>query len=130
MFSLLVAVLGVASPTCHAIDGDTIKCDKERIRLLGIDAPELAGHCRNGRICAPGDPQASKDSLAVGMGAGALRIETVTHDRFGRVVGVVYAGRENLSCWQLRRAMAIYKSNWDNGRRIAKACPSQTGEAM
>lgn len=30
-----------AALTCHlvAVDGDTLRCGKERIRLLGIDAP-------------------------------------------------------------------------------------------
>ena len=28
------------------IDGDTIIVDKKKIRLLGIDAPELDQHCR------------------------------------------------------------------------------------
>jgi endonuclease YncB( thermonuclease family) len=29
--------------SCHAIDGDTLRCGEERIRLVGIDAPELPG---------------------------------------------------------------------------------------
>jgi endonuclease YncB( thermonuclease family) len=48
---------------CSVTDGDTIRCGDERIRLLGIDAPELPGHCRSGRNCAPGDPYASTSSL-------------------------------------------------------------------
>lgn len=44
---------------CTVTDGDTIRCGAERIRLLGIDAPELPGHCRSGRACAPGDPYGS-----------------------------------------------------------------------
>jgi endonuclease YncB( thermonuclease family) len=45
----------------------------------------------------------------------------VTVDRYGRQVAVVWAGRVNLSCWQLQRAQAIYKPNWDNGQIIARA---------
>ena len=42
-------------------DGDTLRCqDGTRIRLSGIDAPELDGHCQPGRACVPGDPLASR----------------------------------------------------------------------
>lgn len=47
-----------------AIDGETLRCGKERIRLLGIDAPETPGHCRRGRKCVEGDPYASKAALS------------------------------------------------------------------
>ena len=36
---------------CTVTDGDTIRCDGEPIRLLGIDTPEVPGHCREGRDC-------------------------------------------------------------------------------
>ena len=51
-----------------AVDGDTIKCgargNRFSVRLTGIDAPELAGHCRAGRVCVAGDPIRSRASLA------------------------------------------------------------------
>ena len=105
------------------MDGDTIRCGAERLRLLGIDAPELPGHCARNRQCAPGDGFASTESLQMGVGMGAVRYQTVTRDRYGRAVAVVTAGGQNLSCWQLRRGQAIYKPNWDNGGRVARACP-------
>ena len=36
---------------------------------------------------------------------------------------MAWAGRVNLSCWQLRWAQAIFKPGWDNGGLIA--CPLQ-----
>src|SRR3546814_3997050 len=45
---------------CHAIAGDTLRCGRVRIRLLGIAAAEQPGHCRQGRQCAPGDPRAQR----------------------------------------------------------------------
>lgn len=35
---------------CTLTDGDTIRCIGERIRLLGIDTPELPSHCWMGAI--------------------------------------------------------------------------------
>jgi micrococcal nuclease len=45
-------------------DGDTLRCgDGTRLRLAAIDSPELPGHCRPGRNCAPGDPYAARANL-------------------------------------------------------------------
>lgn len=46
------------------IDGDTFRLGESRYRLAHIDAPELPGHCRPGRICAPGDPYAARNALS------------------------------------------------------------------
>jgi endonuclease YncB( thermonuclease family) len=89
--------------------------------LLGIDAPEIE-RCPRWRTCAPGDGQASKRSLVAGVRLGPIRYEPVTRDRYGRTVAVVWAGRVNLSCWQLEQRQAIYKLKWDNGRRIGRSC--------
>lgn len=107
---------------CRVTDGDTIRCGGERIRLLGIDAPELPGHCRKGRVCAPGDPHASTASLDQAL-SGSLTIERVGTDRYGRTLALVASARGDLSCWQLARRQAIYKAAWDDGLRIARSCP-------
>lgn len=47
----------------RVIDGDTFDCGGIRIRMQGIDAPEMPGHCRPGRNCTVGDPWASTANL-------------------------------------------------------------------
>lgn len=108
--------------TCTVVDGDTLRCDQiGRVRLLGIDAPELPGHCRKGRVCAPGDGENSKRSLER-MIRGKVTIQPVTRDRYGRTVAQVYVGGRNLACEQLRAGQAVYVARWDNGGRLAKEC--------
>jgi endonuclease YncB( thermonuclease family) len=107
---------------CRVVDGDTLNCGGERIRLLGIDAPELPGHCRKGRACAPGDPYASTDSLKLAI-SGSLGIQRVGTDHYGRTLAIVGGDNGDLSCWQLRTGQAIYKAKWDNGMRVARSCP-------
>lgn len=123
---MLLPVLLMSAPLCHATDGDSIRCGKERIRLLGIDAPETAGHCRRGRICAPGNADASTQSLKHAIAGRDIKVQRLTKDRYGRTLAVVYAGSRNLSCSQLRSGNAFYKPKWDNGGRIAAACPDAT----
>lgn len=108
-----------AAPTCVAVDGDTLRCGRERVRLLGIDAPELPGHCQQGRHCAPGDPYASTRSLQAGLRQGPVVIQRLGTDHYGRTLALVRAGRADLSCWQLSHRQAIYKPFWDTGRALA-----------
>jgi hypothetical protein len=108
---------------CTVTDGDTIRCNGERIRLLGIDAPELPGHCRPGRDCAPGDPDAATSSLDDAL-SGTIHIARFGEDHYGRTLAALAGDRGDLSCWQLQHGQAIYKPQWDGGKRIARTCPS------
>jgi endonuclease YncB( thermonuclease family) len=112
----------VDCPSAYVVDGDSIRCGSERLRLLGVDAPEL--HCPARRKCVAGYPNASRRSLQRGIRNGPVTYRRVTRDRYGRTVAVVWSGKVNLSCWQLARSQARYRSAWDNARRIALACPS------
>jgi len=102
------------------VDGDTIRAGGERIRLLGIDPPEIH-RCRQGRVCVPGDGQASKRSLEAMIGAD-VQIQPVTRDRYGRTVAQVYSRGRNLACEQIRRGQAVYVAKWDNGGLLARDC--------
>ncbi|XUU60625.1 thermonuclease family protein [Erythrobacter sp. HA6-11] len=110
---------------CTATDGDTIRCGDERIRLLGIDAPELGG-CRKGRRCVQGDGKASRAALARAMKGKALSIKRAGEDAFGRTLGVVYASGVNLSCAQIERGQAEYVARWDNRDLVRRDCPELT----
>jgi hypothetical protein len=107
---------------CTVTDGDTIRCGDERIRLLGIDAPEMPGHCRPGRRCVTGDPFASRDSLANAVGY-SMNVSRVGADAYGRTLATVLGPRGDLSCWQLSKHQAQYRMDWDDGYRVARMCP-------
>jgi micrococcal nuclease len=107
---------------CTVTDGDTIRCNSERIRLLGIDAPELPGHCREGRECVEGDPYAAKQSLADAL-VGTIQISRVDEDRYGRTLATLSSDKGDLSCWQLKHGQAVYKTRWDNSSRVLRTCP-------
>lgn len=108
---------------CTVTDGDTIRCNDERIRLLGIDTPELPGHCREGRACVEGDPYAATQSLADAL-VGTIRINRAGEDHYGRTLATMASDKGDLSCWQLQHGQAVYKAKWDDGKRVLRACPS------
>ena len=115
------------STQCVATDGDTLICGgkthRVRIRLNGIDAPELPGHCPASRVCAPGDPLASKRNLAALIAGKVVTWRSLGKDKYGRTLALPKADGLDLSCEQLRGGYAIYRKDWDKGRRLGRACP-------
>ncbi len=75
-----------------AIDGDTLRAGGERIRLFGIDAPELRQQCQDtlGREWACG--RAAKARLAALVAGGPVACASRGHDRYGRMLGICSAG--------------------------------------
>ena len=108
-------------PAVIVVDGDSLRCGAERLRLLGIDAPELHG-CPSWRQCVAGDGTAARQSLTEGLRLGPFHYERVGKDRYGRSLIMAWAGQTNLACWQLRRGFASYTLQWDTGHRVGRAC--------
>ena len=111
----------IPCPSAYVVDGDSLLCGDVRLRLLGIDAPELHG-CPSWRVCVDGDGAVSRQSLTAGVARGRITYQVITYDRFGRSIVMAWAGRVNLSCWQLQRHQAVYKPRWDNGGLIRQSC--------
>ena len=84
------------------------------------DAPEIGAPC----LASPyfRRQPCRQRSLVEGLRLGGVRNQPITTDRFWRTIAVIWAGKVNLSCWQLQRAQAVYKSRWDNRSIIARAC--------
>lgn len=117
----------VALALCTApivIDGDGFRCrgQPRSMRLSGIDAPEMPGHCRPGRVCAPGDPYKARDALAAAMAHHRVRYRVLKIDRYGRNVVLAYVRGRNLSCSQLAGGNAVYKPQWDHGGAVKREC--------
>lgn len=87
-------------------DGDTFRCDGQRIRLEGIDAPEMPGHCRKGRSCTPGDPHAAKNYLE-SISRGSVTCRPIKKDAYGRTVARCEAGGRDLSCAMIASGHAV-----------------------
>ena len=72
------------------VDGDSIECDfkgqRTRVRLYGIDAPELE---------QPGGAESSENLGAIMRGMGALMMEVMDYDRYGRLVGLLHPANSN-----------------------------------
>ena len=114
---ILTAALLCAAPI--VTDGDTIRCaGGQRLRLIGIDAPDKPAYCaRKGRTCTMAQWSAAKASLEAAVRDRRITYRVVGRDKYGRIAAQVFANRSDLSCYQLRRGQAEFKSNW-NGRHL------------
>ncbi|MEI4487011.1 thermonuclease family protein [Frigidibacter sp. MR17.14] len=83
----LASAAGAQSLQGRAVvhDGDTLRIGGERVRLYGIDAPELAQTCSrsDGRDWPCG--RWSREKLAV-LASGEIRCEGIERDRYKRLV--------------------------------------------
>ena len=111
----------ITCPSAYVIDGDTLRCGQIRLRLLGIDAPELPGHCARYRECAPGDGFSSKRSLIDALRNGASKLQH-RHDRSLRALrrhGVVWAGEPVMLAAAARSGdLQAPVGQWRPSRRI------------
>lgn len=112
-----------APGVCRAIDGDTLRCGDERVRLVEIDAPEMPGHCRKGRVCAPGNPVLSKQALQAQLQRGAVELRRYAYDRYGRTVADARVRGASLSCLQIRGGMAMRQLKWADYGVTRAECP-------
>lgn len=90
----------------YILDGDTLTCDGVRIRLYGIDAPEMPGHCKPGRRCAPGNPHKSKKYLQ-SLTSGAVVCQRIEIDHYGRTIARCTAQGQDVSCAMVAAKQAI-----------------------
>ncbi|RDV06455.1 thermonuclease family protein [Sphingorhabdus pulchriflava] len=100
------AILTCTAPI--AVDGDTLRCrDIGLVRLLSIDAPEMPGHCRQGRECTPGDGAAAKRGLSALIRGKRVTCITNGHDSYGRLLARCEAGGVDLGCAMVASGHAV-----------------------
>jgi|SRR5215217_694058 len=76
----LTAIIACTAPTVH--DGDTLRCGPQRVRLFGVDAPEV----RRGKTTAEPLAYEARDKL-IRLTRGRVGYRFVDRDRYGRFVG-------------------------------------------
>jgi endonuclease YncB( thermonuclease family) len=89
------------------IDGDTIWIGKTKIRLHGIDAPEMRQECRQQDGSAYSCGVASTYALRILIGSEPVRCEGNTYDRYRRLIAVCYSETVNLNAELVRQGWAL-----------------------
>jgi endonuclease YncB( thermonuclease family) len=109
-----------ACRVAYVHDGDTFRCaDGTRIRLSGIDAPEMPGACRPGRSCAPGNPYQAKAALAALIDGRTVQCEPAGKS-YNRIAAWCSVGGSDLSCAMMRSGYAIRLPKFDPRGRLSR----------
>lgn len=98
-------VAPIAGPA-RAIDGDTLIVGEQRIRLEGIDAPESGQTCGRKWVGTWACGSAATEHLAKLIESGPVRCVSKGQDRYGRTLGVCYAGEVEINADLVRRGLA------------------------
>lgn len=95
----------------HVVDGDTVIVNRARVRLFGMDAPEMSQ--RGGRQ--------AKAHLIRMAGGKEVRVLPVAVDCYGRIVGRVLLGQVDLSHAMVREGFAVAMRAYHDDYVLAEA---------
>lgn len=118
--ALLILAATASACVARVSDGDSLRlCSGERVRLIGIDAPELRGSSR----CAPAAQARRKNSrnlpwcdhakgdearaaLSQFIASGTVQIERRGLDAYGRTLARVTVNGRDAGDWLISRGLA------------------------
>ena len=106
-FILILAFMAWAG--VEVTDGDTIKLDGERVRLWGIDAPEIRQKC-GGVACG----EQAKEYLERIIND-AIACEAQETDRYGRTVARCFVGSNDIGALMVEGGWALDYTQYSKG---------------
>lgn len=106
---LAAAVIACTAPPVH--DGDTLRCGPERVRLFGVDAPEV----RRGQT--PAEPLAYEArDLLIDLTRGRVGCRIVDRDRYGRAIARCWSSASpDLNAALIRSGLATEYRRYSKG---------------
>ena len=107
LFLVIFTVLTVASaaePLMVAVDGDTIYLGEEKVRIVGLDAPETyQARCDSERRRG----HRATAHLRYLLDAGHVAIQRQGRDRYGRTLARVYVGGRDVARLMIEAGHAV-----------------------
>lgn len=112
MVIILAAATIIACQAPKVHDGDTLRCGDERVRLFGVDAPEVR------RGAQPAQPFAyeARDEL-IRLTRGRVGCRFIERDRYGRFVGRCWSeATPDVNAALIRSGFATEYRRYSKGR--------------
>lgn len=109
----------------RVIDGDTLAIGGQRVRIIGVDAPETRQICRNAaRQGWPCGVEAA-EAMRAHLGQDPVSCRLAGRDRYGRDLGECALEGHDLGSWLVRQGWAIpfgdRRKVYEAQRRAAQA---------
>ncbi|MDK1386735.1 thermonuclease family protein [Sinorhizobium sp. 8-89] len=112
-------VTGELQGAASASDGDSLRLDGRRVRLEGIDAPEIGQTCRRGDVTWDCGAEARQRLRALTSGlATVCRLHG--RDRYGRDLGVCEAGQRDLGREMVLSGYAVSYGRYQHEEEVAR----------
>ena len=107
------------------VDGDTVHINKFKIRLEGIDAPEIRQQCKKEKLkisfiigytfyknynCG----EVSKENLEAKIDGSKIKCISSGKDRYNRYLAKCFKNRTNLNQWMVRNGHAVAYRRYSN----------------
>lgn len=129
---LIAAVVGYFVPAglpltgrATAVDGDTLRLGGDRIRLVGIDAPELEQDCTDASGTSWWCGRVARTRMVELLRGGDIDCRQQGHDRYGRILARCAIGGADLGQSMVRAGLAV--ADGDYFAEEAEARNDKTG---
>jgi endonuclease YncB( thermonuclease family) len=129
LMALLLATMPIPAAAetlvgqASVIDGDTLEIHGERIRMLGIDAPESRQVCINADGVKYRCGKDAAFALSDRIGHATVECRGDERDRYKRLIAICSVGNIDLSAWMVEEGYAVAY------RRYSQAYAAQEEEA-
>tara|TARA_R110002020_G_scaffold36426_9_gene109554 strand:- start:2317 stop:2811 length:495 start_codon:yes stop_codon:yes gene_type:complete len=91
----------------QASDGDSFRLGADRVRLLGLDAPELNQHCATSQDGRWPCGRVARDRMAGLLASGSLQCQPEGHDRYGRLLAHCTIDGSDLGAIMVAEGLAV-----------------------
>ena len=109
----------------RVVDGDTIQINQTKIRLPGIDAPEMKQACHTSKGKEQMCGQLAKQALERLVRGQDVTCKGDTRDRYKRLIAVCYVGQININEQMVTDGWAMayrkYSKDYVRAETLAKA---------
>ena len=121
---LAAAVFSLVQGSPHVTDGDTIRIGETRIRLEGIDSPEMSQRCTRADGSGWQCGASARAALIQKIGNQSVRCEISGTDRYSRSLGTCWLGTVNLNQWLVGSGWAVayrrYSMRYVSDEQVAR----------
>jgi len=107
--------LKIISGIAKVVDGDTIKVEKKKIRLFGIDAPESKQFCQKAWLSISfisfnkdyACGEISTNKLKIKINNKFIMCKSNNKDRYNRFIAECYKDKININKWMVSNGYAV-----------------------
>lgn len=105
----------------RAADGDSLAIGDDRIRLIGLDAPELDQECRRADGASWPCGREARDVMASLLADGEIECATAGADQFGRFLATCSIAGRDLGSEMVRAGFALSRDDYPAEESAARS---------